>query len=40
MHGRGSNAVEHLETVVRDICEQTVESDGMLFDANSVRVEQ
>ena len=36
LHGKGPNTIDHLETVVREICEQTVESDGMRFDENSV----
>lgn len=36
LHGRRPETIEHLEAIVKDICEQTVELDGMLFDANSV----
>ena len=36
LHGRGPAAIEHVESVVREICEQTVESDGILFDSNSI----
>jgi predicted nucleotidyltransferase component of viral defense system len=37
LHGKGTNAVEDLEAIVRDICQQDVEPDGMRFDPNSVR---
>jgi len=36
LHGRRPDTIEHLETIVREICEQTVQPDGMLFDANTV----
>lgn len=36
LHGRGPDAIEHVESVVREVCEQRVESDGILFDSNSI----
>ena len=36
LHGRRPDTVEHLESIVREICEQPVYLDGMRFDANSV----
>jgi len=35
--GRTSNEVEAVEAIVRDVCRQEVEPDGILFDADSVR---
>jgi hypothetical protein len=35
-----NNSIENLEAIVRDICEQEVEQDGMRFDPDSVRGEQ
>lgn len=36
LHERGSDSVEHLETLIKEICELTVQPDGMSYDANSV----
>jgi predicted nucleotidyltransferase component of viral defense system len=36
LHGRGSSSVKYLEAVIKEICEQTVQPDGMLFDTSSV----
>lgn len=37
LHGKGTNAVEDLEAIVRDICGQEVMPDGMRYDPDSVR---
>lgn len=34
--GRTSNAPESLEAIIRDVCDQAVEDDGLNFDATSV----
>ncbi|MCJ7624113.1 MAG: nucleotidyl transferase AbiEii/AbiGii toxin family protein, partial [Anaerolineaceae bacterium] len=34
--GLTDNAVEHLITVVKEICQQPVESDGVVYDSSSV----
>jgi hypothetical protein len=39
LHGKGTNAVEILEAIVRDICRQEVVPDGMRYDPGSVRGE-
>lgn len=39
LHGYSPNAVENLEEIVRDICGQPVEADGMLYNADSVQGE-
>lgn len=36
LHGRRQNTIERLEAIVKEICEQTVQPDGMLFNANSI----
>jgi predicted nucleotidyltransferase component of viral defense system len=36
LHGRRPETIEQLEDIVREICEQAVHPDGMLFDAKSV----
>jgi len=36
LHGQRPDSIEHIEAIVREICEQTVHPDGMLFDMNSV----
>ncbi len=35
-HGRRPDTIDHLEVVVKEICEQSVQPDGILFDANTV----
>jgi predicted nucleotidyltransferase component of viral defense system len=36
LHGRRPDTIDHLEVVVKEICEQTVQPDGIQFDANTV----
>jgi predicted nucleotidyltransferase component of viral defense system len=39
LHGKGANTVDNLEAVVRNICIQKVEPDGMRYDPDTVRGE-